>query len=91
MAFIESEGGWPGPVNLGNPGEFTIRQLAEKVIAMTGSRSEIVEQPLPQDDPLQRKPDIALAHERLGWEPAISLDSGLERTVAYFSQVAERA
>ena len=58
---------------------------------MTGSRSEIVEQPLPQDDPLQRKPDIALARERLGWEPAISLDSGLERTVAYFSQVAERA
>ena len=58
---------------------------------MTGSRSEIVEQPLPQDDPLQRKPDITLARERLGWEPAISLDSGLERAVAYFGELAEGA
>ena len=91
VALMESEEGWPGPVNLGNPGEFTIRQLAEKVIAMTGSRSEIVEQPLPQDDPLQRKPDITLARERLGWEPAISLDSGLERAVAYFGELAEGA
>ena len=73
-----------GPINIGNPGEFTIRQLAEIVIEMTGSRSEIVQMPLPQDDPLQRRPDITKARELLGWQPTIPLRQGLERTIDYF-------
>ncbi len=73
-----------GPVNLGNPGEFTILELAEKVIQQTGSKSRIVFKPLPQDDPLQRKPDIALAAEKLGWAPSVNLEEGLERTISYF-------
>lgn len=73
-----------GPVNIGNPGEFTIRQLAEIVIEMTGSRSEIVQMPLPQDDPLQRRPDITKARELLDWQPTIPLRQGLERTIDYF-------
>lgn len=77
-----------GPVNIGNPGEFTIRQLAEIVIEMTGSRSEIVQMPLPQDDPLQRRPDITKARELLDWQPTIPLRQGLERTIAYFRTLA---
>jgi UDP-glucuronate decarboxylase len=73
-----------GPINIGNPGEFTIRQLAEIVIEMTGSRSEIVQMPLPQDDPLQRRPDITKARELLEWQPTIPLRQGLERTIDYF-------
>jgi UDP-glucuronate decarboxylase len=73
-----------GPINLGNPGEFSIQELAEKVVAQTGSKSEIVYQPLPQDDPTQRCPDIAQAKERLGWEPTIPLEQGLPRTIEYF-------
>lgn len=88
IALMESEENRPGPVNLGNPQEFTIRQLAEKVIAMTGSKSELIEESLPQDDPLQRKPDISLARAWLRWEPAISLDEGLGRTISYFSTLA---
>ena len=76
-----------GPVNLGNPGEFTILELAEAVIRLTGSKSRIVNEPLPQDDPLQRKPDIGLARERLGWEPKVPLEEGLKRTIAYFEKV----
>ncbi|EWY38059.1 NAD-dependent dehydratase [Skermanella stibiiresistens SB22] len=75
-----------GPVNLGNPGEFTIRQLAELVIEMTGSKSEMVFKPLPQDDPTQRRPDISRAKAQLGWEPTIPLKQGLERTIAYFER-----
>jgi UDP-glucuronate decarboxylase len=75
---------FPGPVNVGNPGEFTILQLAEQVIAMTGSSSKIVRQPLPPDDPTQRKPDIALAKKMLDWEPTIELEEGLKKTIAYF-------
>jgi UDP-glucuronate decarboxylase len=75
-----------GPINIGNPGEFTIRQLAEIVIEMTGSRSEIVQMPLPQDDPTQRRPDISKAQELLGWEPTIPLREGLGRTIAYFEK-----
>jgi UDP-glucuronate decarboxylase len=75
-----------GPVNIGNPGEFTIRQLAEIVIEMTGSRSEIVQMPLPQDDPLQRRPDITKARELLKWQPTIPLREGLARTIAYFEK-----
>ena len=73
-----------GPVNLGNPGEFTIRQLAELVIELTGANSRLEFRPLPADDPMQRKPDIALARERLGWAPTIALREGLTRTIAYF-------
>jgi UDP-glucuronate decarboxylase len=73
-----------GPINIGNPGEFTIRELAEKVIDLTGSQSKIVERPLPEDDPKQRQPNIDLAEKLLGWRPAINLDEGLKRTVAYF-------
>jgi UDP-glucuronate decarboxylase len=73
-----------GPINIGNPNEFTIRALAEKVIAATGSKSKIVEGPLPEDDPKQRQPDIELAEKLLGWRPTINLDEGLKRTVAYF-------
>ena len=76
-----------GPVNLGNPGEFTIRELAEKTIQMTGSNSELINMPLPEDDPTQRQPDIALAKEKLGWEPVIKLDEGLAKTIDYFKSV----
>ena len=76
-----------GPVNLGNPGEFTIRELAEKTIAMTGSKSSLNNLPLPEDDPRQRQPDISLAKEKLGWEPVIKLDEGLAKTIEYFKSV----
>jgi UDP-glucuronate decarboxylase len=73
-----------GPINIGNPNEFTIRELAEKVIDITGSKSKIVERPLPEDDPKQRQPNIDLAEKLLGWHPTINLNEGLKRTVAYF-------
>jgi UDP-glucuronate decarboxylase len=77
-----------GPVNIGNPNEFTIIELAEKVIKHTKSKSKIIHKPLPQDDPMQRKPDISLANEKLnGWSPKVDLDSGLERTIEYFKTV----
>ena len=77
--------GFPGPVNLGNPGEFTIRQLAERIIALTGAPSKLVFKPLPSDDPMQRQPDITLARQMLdGWTPGIQLDEGLTKTIAYF-------
>jgi UDP-glucuronate decarboxylase len=76
-----------GPVNIGNPSEFTIRQLAEEVIAMTGSKSRIVARPLPSDDPRQRQPDITLARRELGWEPTVKLRDGLEKTIAYFDEL----
>jgi UDP-glucuronate decarboxylase len=75
-----------GPVNVGNPGEFTIKQLAEMVIRQTGSKSKLVYLPLPQDDPIQRQPNIELAKEKLGWEPKITLEEGLEKTIAYFKE-----
>ena len=74
-----------GPVNIGNPREMTIRELAEMVIAMTGAKSKLVFKPLPEDDPLQRKPNIALAQSKLGWEPKVKLETGLEKTIAYFA------
>ena len=76
-----------GPMNIGNPGEFTILELAEKVIAQTGSQSKIVHQPLPADDPQQRQPDITEAHRVLDWEPTISLDEGLKPTIAFFDKL----
>ncbi len=73
-----------GPINLGNPGEFTMRELAQKVLAITGSKSRLVELPLPEDDPKQRKPTIEQAEKLLGWRPTINLDEGLKSTIAYF-------
>ncbi len=84
MRLMDTDDDVTGPMNLGNPGEFTILELAEKVIAMTGSSSELVRKPLPQDDPVQRRPDITLAKNTLGWEPTIQLDEGLGKTIAYF-------
>ena len=89
IRLMNSRKGFTGPVNIGNPGEFTIKQLAEKVIEMTGSTSQIVFQSLPQDDPLQRKPVIELAKKELGWEPAIPLEEGLVKTIAYFRELIE--
>ncbi len=79
-----------GPINLGNPAESTVLQLADKIRAMTGSSSEIVHRPKPADDPSQRRPDIGLAGRLLGWEPAIPLDQGLEKTIAYFRNLGNR-
>jgi len=79
--------GLTGPVNIGNPNEFTIRELADLVISLTGSRSEIVNLPLPGDDPVQRQPDISLAREKLGWEPKVQLREGLLPTIEYFDKV----
>jgi len=76
-----------GPVNLGNPVEFTIKQLAETVIKMTGSSSKLENKPLPEDDPKQRQPDITLAKEKLGWEPSIALEQGLKSTIQYFEEI----
>jgi len=76
-----------GPVNLGNPGEFSILELAQKVIELTGSGSKIVFEPLPQDDPLQRQPDISLAKEKLDWEPTVNLEDGLRKTIEYFKGI----
>ena len=77
-----------GPVNIGNPGEFTMLELAEKVIKFTGSKSKIVFQPLPQDDPKMRRPDITLAKQKLDWSPKVPLDDGLKATIAYFKKFA---
>ena len=77
-------GDFIGPVNLGNPSEFSMLELAEKIIDMTHSQSKIVYGPLPPDDPMQRRPDIALAKEKLKWEPEIDLEEGLKKTIAYF-------
>ncbi len=84
VRLMESEPSFTGPVNIGNPNEFTIRELAEKVIAATGSKGSVIAKPLPQDDPRQRRPDITLARGKLGWEPKIELDQGLRATIAFF-------
>lgn len=89
VRLMNTEDDFIGPVNLGNPGEFTIRELAEKTLEMTGSSSELITKPLPQDDPTQRQPDISLAREKLGWEPAIKLEQGLARTIDYFRTVVK--
>jgi len=87
MALMASDDDITGPVNIGNPGEFTIRELAEQVIFITGSASKIIQQPLPQDDPRQRRPDISMAKSVLGWEPKIQLQQGLNKTIDYFRGV----
>jgi UDP-glucuronate decarboxylase len=84
IRLMASPDDFTGPCNLGNPGEFTIKELAEKVIAMVGSKSKVIYHPLPKDDPRRRKPDITLAQEKLGWQPTIPLEKGLEKTIAYF-------
>ena len=84
MALMETGPETTGPINIGNPNEFTVRELAEKVIALIGSSSQIVQEPLPQDDPKQRQPDITKAKEVLGWQPSIELEQGLVKTVDYF-------
>lgn len=84
LCLMDSDDSITGPVNMGNPGEFTMLELAEKVLALTGSKSKIVHKPLPGDDPKQRKPDITLAGKLFGWKPEIMLDEGLRRTIEYF-------
>jgi len=87
LRLMDSPSGLTGPVNLGNPNEFTIRQLAERVVELTGSGSTIEYRPLPMDDPLQRQPNITLARTALGWEPKVQLDEGLKHTIAYFEKI----
>jgi UDP-glucuronate decarboxylase len=84
MRLMNTADDFTGPVNIGNPGEFTMLELAQKVIALTGSRSQIVYRPLPQDDPVRRCPDITLAKQQLGWGPTIPLEQGLAKTIDYF-------
>ena len=88
MALMETGPETTGPINIGNPNEFTVRELAEKVIALIGSSSQIVQEPLPQDDPKQRQPDITKAKEVLGWQPSIELEQGLVKTIEYFRRFA---
>lgn len=87
MMLMMNNDGFTGPVNIGNPGEFTMIELAEKIIQLTGSTSKLSFLPLPQDDPKQRKPDITLAKEKLGWEPTVPLEAGLIKTISYFDKV----
>ena len=86
VSMMAAPDDFTGPVNLGNPNEFSILELAEKIISLTGSTAKIVHQPLPADDPLQRQPDTTLAKSQLGWEPEIQLEEGLKRTIAYFKK-----
>jgi UDP-glucuronate decarboxylase len=79
-----------GPINLGNPTEFTVRELAELILELTGSRSKIVHRPLPQDDPQKRRPDIGQAERLLGWRPAVSLREGLTKTIPYFERLVDK-
>jgi UDP-glucuronate decarboxylase len=88
LRMMELGEDFPGPVNLGNPDEFTIRELADLVVKLSGARSRVVKaRPLPEDDPLQRQPDITLARRRLGWEPRIALREGLARTIEWFRSI----
>lgn len=87
VKMMNSPDDFTGPVNIGNPNEYSILELARKILEITGSRSKIVYKPLPQDDPLKRRPDITLAKKRLGWEPATDLTEGLKRTIEYFQSV----
>jgi UDP-glucuronate decarboxylase len=87
VRLMSTESGITGPVNLGNPGEFTMLELAEKVLKLVGGKSKLTHLPLPADDPKQRQPNIELAKDQLGWEPKVSLDEGLKRTVDYFAKL----
>ena len=87
IKLMNSREDFSGPVNIGNPGEFTMLELAEIVLRLTGSKSGITHLPLPADDPTQRRPDISLARKELGWEPTITLEEGLVKTIAYFRSI----
>jgi UDP-glucuronate decarboxylase len=88
VRMMQTDDDFTGPVNIGNPGEFSMLELAQKVIEMTGTKSKIVFRPLPGDDPKQRKPDITLAKEKLGgWEPKVNLEEGLRETIKYFKTI----
>ena len=89
LRLMDSPSPFTGPVNLGNPDEFTIRQLADTVVALTGSASKIVHCPLPIDDPRQRRPDISLAGRMLGWQPRVPLAAGLGETISYFERLQQ--
>ena len=89
MRMMASRDGFTGPVNIGNPVEMTMLELAENVLRLTGSSAKLIFKPLPQDDPKQRQPDIALAKKELGWEPKVSLADGLKETIAYFRTVVQ--
>jgi UDP-glucuronate decarboxylase len=86
IKLMNSDASIIGPINMGNPGEFTMLELAEKVLKQTGSKSKLIHLPLPQDDPKQRRPDITLAQQLLGWSLTVPLDQGLEKTIAYFKR-----
>lgn len=88
VLMMETEPGFTGPLNIGNPGEFTMLELAESVIRLTGSKSKLTFKPLPSDDPKQRQPNIGLAKSKLGWEPKVSLEDGLKRTIEYFRSIS---
>jgi len=90
LRLMATSADFTGPVNLGNPKEFTIRELAEKVIQLTGSSSKFEYKPLPSDDPVQRQPDITLARDKLGWDPKIEFEEGLKRTIPYFEQLLKK-
>ena len=90
VAMMGTEAGITGPVNLGNPGEFTVRELAERIKVLTGSKSRIVSRPALEDDPKQRRPDISVAGQLLGWKPEIDLETGLRRTIEYFESLLSR-
>jgi UDP-glucuronate decarboxylase len=86
VRLMNNDSNFTGPVNIGNPNEFTILELAQKVIELTGSKSQLTFMPLPQDDPMQRQPNISLAKEKLGWEPKVRLEEGLVQTIEYFAK-----
>ncbi|MXP63089.1 SDR family oxidoreductase [Roseomonas sp. M0104] len=87
IAMMEADDDITGPINLGNPHEISVRELAERIIALTGSRSKLISRPLPQDDPLQRCPDITRAEKLLGWQPCVPLEEGLRRTIEHFAEM----
>lgn len=86
VRMMDTEDDFIGPINLGNPNEFSILELAEKIIELTGSKSKLIFKPLPHDDPQQRQPDITLAKNKLGWQPTIELEEGLPRIIEYFKE-----
>jgi UDP-glucuronate decarboxylase len=90
ILMMNSPPEFPGPVNIGNPGEYTMLELAESIIRLTGSKSRLIHQPLPSDDPKQRQPDISLAREKLQWEPKVNLEDGLKETIAYFQRTLDK-
>ena len=90
LRMMDTSSDFPGPINLGNPNEFTIRELADAILDLTGSKSKLVQEPLPQDDPRQRQPDISLARKRLDWEPQTQLREGLIETISYFDEMLRK-